>query len=76
MKSLPEAGEDGLVRATVAIKMRSDGGAELVEVNDEPVPSEAEEEKAPKDLTEPPAAPDTAEEDAYVGDMAKQLTNL
>lgn len=51
MAGLPEPGSDGVIRATVGLKME-DGGVELVEVNDQPVPTGDAEEDAAEGETE------------------------
>lgn len=46
IQSLPEPGEDGVIRVTAGLKVGSDGEPMLVEVNDMPVDASEPEEEA------------------------------
>lgn len=82
IKKLPApASDDGLVRVTVGLKIGADGSADLVEVNDTPVPTGADEEEAPApdDGSAEPPAPDTSEDLAmsgYTKSASEQLGGL
>lgn len=44
LKTLAEPDAKGVVRTTVALRINQDGGADVVEINDMPVPNDGEEE--------------------------------
>lgn len=80
LDSLPDpASDDGLVRVTVGIKVGSDGSANLVEVNDVPVPTTDEESEAAENSEAPEPPPAASEEDDMAGyskTASEQLTQL
>lgn len=80
LDSLPDpASDDGLVRVTVGIKVGSDGSANLVEVNDVPVPTTDEESEAAQnaEAPEPPtAASEETQMAGYSKSASEQLTQL
>lgn len=70
LKGLPApSSDDGLVRVSVGLKIGADGSADLVEVNDTPVPTGADEdeEAAPDENDDEPPAPDTSEDAEMAG---------
>jgi hypothetical protein len=42
LQSLPAPDDEGLVRVTAALKIDPDGGAEIVSINDKPLPTDSE----------------------------------
>lgn len=76
LEGLPApSSDDGLVRVTVGLQIGSDGSANLVEVNDTPVPTSDEEGEAEAAEDEmAPAPPDeSAAMDQYSQDAAAGL---
>ena len=82
IKGLPEpSSDDGLIRVTVGLKLGSDGSVNLVEVNDNPVPTSDEEADAEPDSPEQPGeAPEPPSDEAQMSEYSKsasqQLTGL
>lgn len=76
LKGLPDpSSDDGLVRVNVGLKLGADGEAQLVEMNDTPLPAGADDSGE----EEPPAEPDTseaAEMDNYSASASEQLAAL
>lgn len=75
LAKLPEPGSDGIIRATVGLKMEADGGVELVELNDTPLPTDDEESE--DDSGDSGEGDDEASDDqspsASLSSMADQL---
>lgn len=69
--SLPEPGEDGVIRVTCGLKMGQDGSPTLVEVNDMPVDS-----TEPKEEAAETSGADESESYPDVGEALKGLDSI
>lgn len=57
LKTLAEPDAKGVVRTTVALRINQDGGADVVEINDMPVPNDGEEEGEQSSADQPAPMP-------------------
>lgn len=52
-ESLPAPDDEGLVRVTAALKLGADGKAEIVSLNDKPLPTESDDSSPAANLPKP-----------------------
>lgn len=86
LKGLPApSSDDGLIRVNVGLKVGADGKANLVEINDTPLPTGADDEEAEPAPDneggegEAPPAPDTSEDADMAGyskSASEQLSGM